>query len=236
MRILLTRPINDSHRIERQLGQSKIIVYVEPLMHIESLNVLKINALNYQALVFTSANGVMVYCKEIQKCALPVYVVGESTRQAALEAGLNPVISAGADVKKLSAIIISKLSPSNGPLLYLTGKHVAGNLAKDLEDADFQVDHQKIYTAVAAQQFSNNTKSLLKQKLIDYIPFYSPRSARIFKQLIEAEGIRDLLSTASALCISDAVKKEILLLGWKNILTAKEPTQDSIFELINIKL
>ena len=169
MRILLTRPINDSHRIERQLGQSKIIVYVEPLMHIESLNVLKINALNYQALVFTSANGVMVYCKEIQKCALPVYVVGESTRQAALEAGLNPVISAGADVKKLSATIISKLSPSNGPLLYLTGKHVAGNLAKDLEDADFQVDHQKIYTAVAAQQFSNNTKSLLKQKLIDYI-------------------------------------------------------------------
>ena len=118
MRILLTRPINDSHRIERQLGQSKIIVYVEPLMHIESLNVLKINALNYQALVFTSANGVMVYCKEIQKCALPVYVVGESTRQAALEAGLNPVISAGADVKKLSATIISKLSPSNSSTIF----------------------------------------------------------------------------------------------------------------------
>jgi len=236
MRILLTRPINDSHRIERQLGQSKVDIYIDPLMQIKSLNVLKNDPLDCQALVFTSANGVRVYCKETQKCPLPIYVVGDNTRVAALKAGLKTVISADGDVKKLCATIILKLNPNDGPLLYLTGKHVAGTLKKDLEDANFQVNHQKIYTAVAAQKISISTKNLLKQRAIDYIPFYSPRSARIFRQLIEAEGINNLLSKASALCISHEVRKEILSLGWKSILTAKEPTQNSIFELINIKL
>lgn len=235
MRLLLTRPLGDSKRTAQLLRQTNIDVHIDPLMRVESLGMPKNNLGEYQALIFTSANGVRAFCVKNIKCTLPIFVVGNNTRDVALQNGLEPVISADGDVKKLSDTIISTLTPSDGPLLYQTGEHIAGTLVKDLERAGFRVIHQKTYAVVAAQSLSNDTKSLLKKGSIDYIPFYSPRSALIFKELIEAADLQNTLAKVSALCISPAVEKIISTLGWEKILTAQKPTQENMFELIDNK-
>lgn len=235
MRLLLTRPLSDSQRVAQLLRQTNVDVHIDPLMQVESLKIPENNLSEYQALIFTSANGVRAFCAKNQKCALPIYVVGNNTRDVALQNGLGPVTSADGDVKKLSDTIISNLTPSDGSLLYQTGEHVAGTLMEDLEHEGFVVNHQKSYAVVAAQSLSNDTKILLKNGSIDYIPFYSPRSALIFKELIEAAGLQNTLTKVSALCISPAVEKVISTLDWEKILTAQKPTQENMFELIDIK-
>ncbi len=235
MRLLLTRPRNDSERIAQLLCKSKVDVHIDPLMKVEFLETPKNDFGAYQAIIFTSANGVRAFCAKNQACGLPIYVVGNNTRDVALQNGLESVTSADGDVKKLSDTIISTLNPNNGPLLYLSGDHVAGSLVTDLSHAGFKINHQKIYAVAAAQSLSVDTKNLLKKGAIDYIPFYSPRSGLIFKLLIEAAGLQKTLTAVSALCLSPAVEKEISTLDWEKILTAQKPTQENMFELIDIK-
>ena len=234
--LLLTRPIHDSQRIEKHLRKCNIPIHIDPLMEIERNPIPSLDLSNFQAIILTSANGVRAFFKKGQQCELPVYVVGNHTRTVALQHGLKTVVSSDGNVETLYHTLTSTLNPDDGPLLYLTGGNVAGTLYEDLRDSGFSINHQKIYTAVAAQCLSDDTKKLLKKGKIDYIPFYSPRSALIFKELIEAAHLQNTLAKVSVICISPAVENEISTLAWKEILTAKKPTQENMFKLINIKL
>jgi len=68
------------------------------------------------------------------------------------------------------------------------------------------------------------------------MPFYSRRSALIFIELIKKAGLESCLANISALCLSPAIEKQITHLAWKKILTAKKPTQEDLFKMINVEL
>ena len=236
MRFLLTRPLHDSEMVASLLHEKNITTHIDPLMFVEYLPVTKIDVSNFQAVIFTSSNGVRAFEQGNYSQNLISYVVGQKTAESAYHIGLKHINNANGDVEKLSKKIISELNPAKGPLLYLCGIHIAGTLVDDLNRAGFNVKRQNIYQTVAAKTLDNETKTLLKTTSINYIPFYSPRSALIFNELINKADLQNTLATVTALCLSPNIAEKLSSLNRKKIMIAPRSTQNDLFKMIDIEL
>ena len=236
MRLLLTRPIQESEKTARMLNKSGASVTIDPLINITFGTKTPIDLSQMQAIIFTSVNAVRAYQRNYDDCSLPAYTVGAKTALAAQGIGIKKVINADGDVKKLSNTIADALNSRKSALFYPCGNHVAGTLQDDLERIGFKIIKEVLYHAEAATELKENTKKLLKSGMIDFIPFYSPRSALIFIELVKNAGLKNSMNNISALCLSPAIEKIVARLNWKKILTSTKPAQSDLFKLINIEL
>ena len=236
MRFLLTRPLNDSERVARQLREKDHIVYVDPLLTIEPLEEISINLSEYQALIFTSPNAVRCYCQNSNDRNIAVFAVGDKTANVAKTLGFKEVFSATGDVQKLSNTIKACLPYKAGTQLYLCGKHVSGDLKSELENVGFKIEKKEIYDAVAVSDLNDMSKTQIKSGTIDYIPFYSKRSALIFIELVRKAELLKYLTNITVLCLSPSIEVIASSGNWKKIMTAKVPNQNSLFNLIDIEL
>src|SRR5690242_5683689 len=102
LRVLVTRAepgASETGERLRALGYQPI---VEPVFAVAPIPV----ALPaFDALAFTSANGVRVFAKLSPRRDAPVFCVGGRTADAALEAGFSNVRSADGDVAALAELI-----------------------------------------------------------------------------------------------------------------------------------
>jgi len=235
MHFLLTRPVEDCQQLAQSLIALGHSVQSEPLLNIHIHTCDKIDLANFQAVLFTSANGVRAFKAHYPCFSLPCFCVGEATAQEARKAGFTTISTAGGNVEKLTTLVRQSLDPTAGPLLHISGKDIAGNLAGQLEQDHFTIVRQVLYRADKATTLSPTTEDLLKTAKITHIPFYSPRTAQTFMTLIENRGLSEYLTNITALCLSPAVANVISSHHWSKILIADEPDQSHLFQLIDIK-
>lgn len=238
MRFLLTRPLEDSRILAEKLEKAGHEVFTEPMMSVRNLpfEARELPA-GCQALVFTSANGVRAFIHHFAARDLPVYAVGPATAEEARQNGFKDIKTGHRDVEKLAELI--KNDPDldkKRPLLHVAGTVVAGDLAKLLSEVGFRLDRWQLYDAEPARSLSPDLLEKLDQGKIDAIPFYSPRTARIFRDLVQQAGREGPLSRIKALCLSDAIKDVLDSMPWENIRVAPEPREQSLFRMINIDL
>lgn len=236
MRFLLIRPAEDSKALATELGKKDFDVDIDPVINISFLPLATLNIADYQGLIFTSANGVKSFMEQASPSNIAVYTVGNKTAQTAQNFGSLNIINADGNVQKLALIIKDHSKSKKAPFLYPRGEHVSGDLKQELENEGFKVDSPIIYKAVPSDGLQQQTKNMLKKGSIDYIPFYSRRSALIFIKLIKNAGLESCLSAVSALCLSPDIERSISALNWKEILTAGKPTQKDLFKMIDIEL
>ncbi len=236
MYFLLTRPEEDNNKLARILKPLGHQVQCDPLLAIEIFNRENIAPDRFQAIVFTSANGVRAFVQNSQQRDIACYTVGQATAAAARRAGFRSVCTAGGDVEKLAELIHGNLRAEDGPLLHISGRDMAGDLSGQLGKSGFQVIREQLYQATKAQKLSTTTQDMIKAGKISHIPFFSPRTAQTFVMLIQKAGLQDYLTEITVLCLSSAVSNMIKSLCWHEILTAGQPDQVSLFELINVKL
>ncbi len=235
MHFLLTRPKADSDQLAQNLRTLGHRVHRESLLHI-TLHNNKVELDDFQAILFTSANGVRAFSPNTPDRTILCFTVGQATALEARKAGFPDVTSAGGNVDHLAALVVKTLDPAAGPLLHISGQDVAGNLSGTLDQAGFQVTRRRLYTATPATALSLETQELITSHCLTHMPFYSPRTAKSFVTLIHKAQLQDHLTRITALCLSSAVSDVIRSLSWKNILTAEQPDQLSLFNLIDIKL
>lgn len=236
MRFLLSRPIVESEPLAKALAIKNIDSVIEPVLILKYLAKIPLKLNRFQALIFTSPNGIRAYNHHYKADDINVYCVGNKTSKMASDIGFKNVFSADGDLKKLSGIIKNSLNPENGPLLYLSGKHISGDLKAALEKIGFSVEKKEIYHMVALKNLSDKTKFQLENNNIDYIPFYSSRSALIFIELIKKANAEKYLRRIRALCLSPAIADVIKILNWQEIIIADKPTQYNLLQKINIEL
>ncbi len=236
MYFLLTRPEEDNKKLARALETLGHQLWCDPLLVIEIFRTENVAPDRFQAIVFTSANGVRAFVQNSQDRDIPCYAVGQATALTARDAGFRSVQAAGGDVEKLARFICHNLSPEQGPLLHISGRDVAGDLSKLLAKAGFHVVRKKLYKATRVTDLSAITQDMIKTGQISHIPFFSPRTAKTFIALIKKAGLEGYLTEITALCLSSAVSDVIKSLCWHEILTARQPDQTSLFDLIDVKL
>jgi uroporphyrinogen-III synthase len=242
MKILVTRPRADAEDLAKLLEARGHEVLLEPLLEIVDLPGDAVAANDIQAILFTSANGVRALrARNAGDIAalrhLPVYAVGDATGRAAKDAGFAEVVSAAGDVKALAALVVARVRPESGPLLHIAASDVAGDLAGLLEAEGFTVTRAALYEARKAEALSPDTAGALRRGEIPTALFFSPRTAAAFVALAGAADLAPALGRTTAICLSPAVADAVDELpgaaSWRDILSAAEPTQDSLLSALD---
>ena len=235
MRILVTRPEDDAGALAEALSAMGHEAVAAPLLDIRILRDEKIPDTPYQAVLITSANGARAVGARLEIARLkhvPVLAVGEASAAAARKAGFATVESAGGDASALAELALKQLEPGAGPLLHVAGSVSAGDLKGELEKKGFSVDRVTLYEAVPADVLPDAARDALKTGTVEGILFYSPRTARIFADLLRAEGLDGAIAPLSAFCLSPAVAEALQGLSFKSVRIAREPNQQALLDLL----
>lgn len=206
------------------LGHSAVVM---PLMEIVPRAGVEIPNRAYQAICITSANGILNDAPLRPLGGTPLLCVGPQSAAAAKAKGFLNVTAQGGDVAGLSAFIIENLSPSDGPILYLSGAATSGDLEGLLTRAGYDVDRVVSYDAVATAP--TDLKNALRTS--DGVILYSPRTAALWVGQVEKADAQQHMSHIMHYCLSSAVAQR-LPQSWRKCV-AQSPDEMAMLATLN---
>jgi uroporphyrinogen-III synthase len=230
MRLLLTRPRDDSEALAALLATRGHQCLVEPLIEVVFRPDAPLDFAGAQAVLLTSANGARAVAGRTEAHALPAFAVGAATAEAARRAGFERVESADGDVNSLAALVAARLKPEDGALLHVSGHVVAGDLAAALPA--FEVRRAVLYEAEAAKDLSGTTAAALRAGEVDGALLFSPRTAAILAELAQKAGLAEAFRGVTAFCLSEAVAEAARPLPWRRLAVAARPEQSALLDLL----
>ncbi len=228
MRIAVTRPEQDAVPLIAKLEGLGHQVIATPLLTIKPRAGVSIPDLAFQAIAVTSANGIRALDQPDRLKSLRTLTVGPQSLAAALALGFEAEAHGG-DVDGLVAFIRSEVDPSAGPILYLSGAETAGNLEGQIKAAGFACHRAVVYDAVPAQSLGD-VEPLLRMGTLDAALLYSPRTARIWRQLILDAGLQQNASGLAHFCLSRNVAA-VLPEAWTKAIAAS-PGETAMLALL----
>ena len=117
---------------------------------------------------------------------LPVFAVGEATAAAARAAGRSDVQVAAGDGLALAQLIARRVTPEQGVILHLAGAEVRPGLEQALGSTGHRYCRAVVYAAVPREQLEPDVESAIRAEQVDAVLLYSPRSAALWAEKIEA--------------------------------------------------
>lgn len=228
MRIAVTRPEEDAGPLTAKLAAMGHDVVMAPLLAIAPRDSVSIPNLPWQAVAVTSANGIRALPKAHGLNSFRMLTVGPQSLKAARAAGFAAEAHGG-EVNGLAAFIREHLSPAAGPILYLSGAETAGDLEAQLKASGFDCTRVVLYDAAPAQSLGV-AEAALRAGQLDAVLLYSPRSARIWRGLVEAAGLAGQAAQLHHFCLSRNVAAA-LPEGW-NAEVSTSPDEAAILALL----
>lgn len=234
-RCLITRPVEDVDKTSAALIEMGFDVLSEPLLEIIPTigsKPLIVSALSQspQAVIITSANGIRIFSEYTANRDIKIIAVGDSSAEVAKQKGFTDVHSASGDVEDLGKYIVNNLKPEDGLLVHIAGNVIAGDLQGFLSSEGFEVERICAYEAKAAEDLSSNLKMALANCEVDFVVFYSARTARIFEDLLKKNRLDYLAANMIVFSISKSISQE---LSWRNIFISEQSNEKSLLELID---
>ena len=237
MRLLVTRPEPDASEQAKKLGELGLSTLVEPLLEIEFLEVdgLAEQVNTAQALIATSRNGLRALARLLaieDTRHTPMLAVGPATARLASELGFERVHEGAGRAQDLIAVAAKVCEPSRGPLVHLAGEELAFDLREGLEAGGFTVVQPVLYRAAAKSALSAEAKNELEASRLTGVILMSPRTAKVYAQLIAAAGLEGVIGRPTHFCLSQAVADKLSGLQDARYLVALHPREDDLLALI----
>lgn len=232
MRIVLTRPQEDSERTAATLRAKGHEVLIAPLLRVEPVNARLTTA--WGAVVITSANAATALATNAARdglIKLPLYAVGQRTADAAREIGFTEIVIAGGDVRDLLRTIVERRADSKGPLLYLAGEDRSGDLIGDLTVRGIAAEMVVVYRAAPAP-FSARLIEALKASAVDSVLHFSRRSAESYLAGAQAAHLTKPALAVGHYCLSAQIAEPLQAMGAPRVMVAKRPDEASIIALL----
>ena len=232
MRILITRPQENATSLANQLHRLGHHVMIEPLIQILPLSelLLKLPPLSsFEAVVTTSQQAVRCLANLTPHRDFSLWCVGTESSRTAKELGFNTIQTAEGSAENLLIKLLKTLIlPLEKPILHVCGDVIRVNVAEVLRSRGIVAQQVIVYKTQEAEAFSEEAHHALKTGILDAALFYSPRTARIFRNLCKALKLEQHCASLTAFCLSDAIKMEIFDLPWKKIQIAKKTSTDDL--------
>lgn len=235
-RALVTRPRADAGPLVATLATRGIDAVVEPLIEIRYRVDAAVDMAGVQAVLCTSANGARALARASRARHVPMLAVGDATAARARAEGFTLVESAGGTVADLALLASARLRPEGGRLIHVAGSEVAGDLAGALHADGFDVHRLVLYEARPVAALSGPAVDALREGMIDFALFYSPRTAAIFARLAGDPGIAPKLGAVTALTISPAADAALAALPWYDRRIAAAPNQAALLAALDAAL
>ncbi len=235
MRLLFTRPAEDSRRQAANfeaLGHETII---RPLMEVAFPRLTPLRLDGVQGLIATSRNALRGLSRNMafeKAKAILVFCVGDSTAMFADELGFTRVVAGDGAAKDLIPIITYSAAPESGPLLYLTGQHLAFDLETPLKAKGFAVPRVIIYEAREADGRTLTSFAEALRSGVDGTVLMSARTAAICAKAIKQFKLQREAAGVTWYCYSDAVAQPLQQFEDLTIKVAPAPTEADLMDLI----
>lgn len=231
VRVLVTRPGFDAERTAETLRRLGCHTLIDSVIEIEVIAA-AIAESRYEAIVFTSANGVRAAKQFGHFKQLPVFAVGTRTAEVARECGFANVGVAAGEVNALGELIVAELS-AGARVLHLAGEDRAGDLPGRLLRAGIKTETAVIYRAKPAKVLKPETIAAFRAGQIDAVLHYSERSAAAFVRLAHAAGIDQDIRKTRHICLSAAVAAPLQLIGLR-VEVAAAPDEQALFAVLGV--
>ena len=233
MHIVLTRPIEDSLELMRNLKIINHVVTHLPLINIKGILNKNINFDNCKGIIFTSANAIkFLNTKNISK-NIYCYCVGDATEKRAKESGFYNAISAGGNVDALIELIIRTFDKKLGKLFYISSEFVSKELDLELIKKGYSINRIINYTSEPVNQIEPNTLDYIKKNKPDVVCVYSEKSAINLKDLIGKYSLIDVMTQTNLMCISKKTSKVLEFIKWKNVIFFNPGEEEFFLNKIN---
>lgn len=229
VRIIVTRPEPDAGAFAELCRARGADAVVAPMMTMV-FGDRPLSIGDARALAFTSANGVRAFEKRGAGFAGPVFAVGPATADAAARAGFADIRVAAGDVASLAALIIE--AGVDGEAAHVSGAAAAGDLVGVLRSAGIKARRIEAYRMEPAPSLPPAARAALASpRSDDWVALFSPRTARIFAELVGAAGLGEKAARVGALCLSDAVASAAAL-DWRETRVAASPAGEALLDLV----
>jgi uroporphyrinogen-III synthase len=234
VRFIVTRPEHDAAAVAATLEGAGHEVVLAPLLAIVGRSAV-IPQRDYRAVLVTSANGARALAGHPDRERLrsvEVHAVGPASAAAARAAGFG-VRQAGGDVDALIAAVRRHVDPADGPLLYVSGETVAGDLEGALSATGIAVDRVVLYAAQPAAALPGAAATALAESRgSDAVLIYSPRTAEIWVRLVTAAGLAQAAAGRGHLCLSQNVAARVrAAFPAAPVKVAVRPDEDAMIDL-----
>jgi len=217
MHIVITRPKEDSLYLIENLIKSGHIVTHLPVIKIEKLETEKVNLLNYQAIIFTSANAIKFMNIEKFNSKIKCFCVGKATEFTARQIGFLNTHTSEGSVDSLIELIKRTLDNKSKKLLYLSSDFISKDLDKDLINAGYAVDRISNYTSLPVEEIDKKALDFFKKKPPDVFFIYSSKSAQNLFNLINKYSLLNVVTQSNLMCISEKVLLILKKIKWKKV-------------------
>jgi len=232
MRVVLTRPQEDSERTAAALRARGHDVLIAPLLKIELVHA-NLRP-NWGGVIITSANAAAAIATHPARdglIKLPLFAVGKRSADAARQAGFSDITTAGGDVRDLLRTIVEHRADTKGPLLYLAGEDRSGDLIGDLTVHGIAAELAVVYRAATAPFFPPLTEALNANE-VDAVLHFSKRSAESYLAGADVAGVTPLALAVRHFCLSEQIAEPLRGAGAGRIAVARRPDEAAMIELL----
>lgn len=203
-RVLITRPAHDARILAEECRAGGLEPVCAPVMEIENRTV-DVDTHDAGALAFTSANGVRAFAVNCTRRDIAAFAVGPATAQAAYEAGFSRVTVCNGNVQSLAQTVTDMKHTFSGTVLHIRARTVAGNLSGKLHDAGIPARGCILYEARAVPVLPRPARAALDDPRHLWAVFFSPRTVKLFLELVLKAGLTEKLARVHAVCTGDTV-------------------------------
>jgi len=219
LKVAITRALPGAETTARRLRARGAVPVLAPLLTIAP-RPFDADVADAQALAFTSAAGVRRFAEGSERRDLPAFAVGAASAAAARAAGFTNVQSADGDVAALARLARALLDPARGPVLHISGAHVAGDLVGALTEAGFSAERRVAYEAECVTATPEGLRTP-----VDIVLFHSARAGEAYLQLGAPHA-----ALMRAACLSAAVAAAAGAAAWVSVVIAPHPNDDALVQ------
>lgn len=236
MRILITRPRESAAALANRLQELGHHVTIAPLIHLMPVpkHLLKLPPPSFfEAIVTTSQQAIHCLARLTSQRRFPLWCVGDESARIAQELGFQTIHTAEGTAENLVAKLLKTLVlPLQKPLLHASGDVIRVNVAEALQAKGIPAQRIVVYKTEEVVTLPSEIQDALKGNKLDATLFYSPRTARIFRNLCQSARLDQCCASLAALCLSEGVAAEIRPLPWKTIQIAKKTSTDDLLMIL----
>ena len=218
MNILITRPLIDAEDLMGKIFSLGHKIIHIPTLKISSANSEIIDATQYNAFIFTSANAIRNLKVSRQDKNKLCFCVGAITEKIARMSGYNNTVSAGGTVNALKNLITSSSQINEkSKIAYFCGDNVSYNLDSELKREGIKTNKIINYTSEKITDLNEENKKIIESHPPDIILVYSIRSAQSFIEIVKNYSLYPIMTESTVMCISKKVANIFSDKGWKKI-------------------
>lgn len=239
MHILLTRPEADVKDMQLRLEQLGCTVSCAPLLKIHCNDISEQVIADAALIVVTSRNGLRALARSpaalAKARALPLVAVGGATAALARDLGFTSVTAGPGTGRELVPILKAVAAAHPGLIVHLAGDHLAFDLKSAVAADGIEIKVVPAYRSVAVDALPGGVVAALRRREIDAVILMSPRTARVWAELVKDLTANSDLATLTHLCLSDNVAKGLATLAARsalNIAVASVPDSEDIIALV----